>query len=280
MRKRILSVLLAGAMVLSMAACGAKEEEQPEEATEATEETKEETEEAKEITVVATGSFYPISYTDDNGDLTGFEVEAIKEVAKRAGLTIKWELSDDYTAMFGGIDSGIYDTIVGQISVTPEREKTYTFTEIYAENAIRMCVRSDDAAESVDDLQGRKVCIQFGTVLQDFFDAYNADLADDKKIECVETTGSPYEELEVGHFDAFPITELSFDSVMEKGEYDFKLIGDPIIIDYQAWPFAKDADPEIIEAFNTAIKEMQKDGTLSDLSNKFYGRDVTQVSAE
>lgn len=235
----------------------------------------------KEITVVANGSFFPISYTDDNGELTGFEVEAIKEVANRAGVTINWELSDDYTAMFSGLDSGLYDTIVGQVSVTPEREETYTFTEKYAANAIKMCVRGDDPAESVDDLRGRKVHIQFGTVLQTFFDEYNAALAEgEEKIECVEISGSPYEELEVGHSDAFPITELSFDSIMEKGEYDFKLIGDPIIVDYQAWPFAKDADPALIEAFNKAIKEMQEDGTLSKLSQEFYGRDVTQVSAE
>lgn len=268
--KKITSALLCVAMVATMLiGCGAKEETKSE---------KPAAEEKKEITVVATGSFYPISYTDDDGELTGFEVEAIKEVAKRAGVTINWELSDDYTAMFGGLDSGAYDTIVGQISVTPEREETYTFTEVYAENAIKMCVRADDPAESVDDLRGRKVHIQFGTVLQDFFDEYNADLPEDEQIQCVEVDGSPYEELEVGHTDAFPITELSYDSVMEEGEYDFKLIGDPIIIDYQAWPFAKDAEPELIEAFNTAIKEMQADGTLSELSEKFYGRDVTQVA--
>lgn len=182
--------------------------------------------------------------------------------------------------MFGGVDSGKYDTIVGQVSVTDERKETYQFTDVYAENSIKMCVRGDDPAESVDDLQGRKVCIEFGTVLQDFFDKYNAEHSADEQIECVETAGNIYEELEVGHFDAFPITELSFDSVMEKGEYDFKLIGDPIIIDYQAWPFAKDADPEIIKAINKSIKEMQDDGTLSKLSEKFYGRDVTQITAE
>lgn len=182
--------------------------------------------------------------------------------------------------MFGGVDSGKYDTIVGQVSVTDERKKAYQFTDVYAENSIKMCVRGDDPAESVDDLQGRKVCIEFGTVLQDFFDKYNAQHSADEQIECVETAGNIYEELEVGHYDAFPITELSFDSVMEKGEYDFKLIGDPIIIDYQAWPFAKDADPEIIKAINKSIKEMQDDGTLSKLSEKFYGRDVTQITAE
>lgn len=279
MKKKAISLLLAAAMVFSMAACGAKSDSDTKETKkETTTDAKDESSD-KEITVVATGSFYPISYTDDD-NLTGFEVEALKEVCDRAGISINWELSDDYSAMFGGVDSGKYDTIVGQVSVTDERKKTYQFTDVYAENSIKMCVRGDDPAESVDDLQGRKVCIEFGTVLQDFFDKYNAEHSADEQIECVETAGNIYEELEVGHYDAFPITELSFDSINEKGEYDFKLIGDPIIIDYQAWPFAKDADPEIIDAINKSIKEMQEDGTLSKLSEKFYGRDVTQITEE
>ena len=274
MKKKAISMLLAAAMVFSLAACGAKSDSDTKETKkETTADAKDESSD-KEITVVATGSFYPISYTDDDGNLTGFEVEALKEVCKRADIAVNWELSDDYSAMFGGVDSGKYDTIVGQVSVTDERKKAYQFTDVYAENSIKMCVRGDDPAESVDDLQGRKVCIEFGTVLQDFFDKYNAEHSADEQIECVETAGNIYEELEVGHYDAFPITELSFDSVMEKGEYDFKLIGDPIIIDYQAWPFAKDADPEIIKAINKSIKEMQDDGTLSKLSEKFYGRDT------
>lgn len=280
MKKKAISMLLAAAMVFSLAACGAKSDSDTKETKkETTADAKDESSD-KEITVVATGSFYPISYTDDDGNLTGFEVEALKEVCKRADIAVNWELSDDYSAMFGGVDSGKYDTIVGQVSVTDERKKAYQFTDVYAENSIKMCVRGDDPAESVDDLQGRKVCIEFGTVLQDFFDKYNAEHSADEQIECVETAGNIYEELEVGHYDAFPITELSFDSVMEKGEYDFKLIGDPIIIDYQAWPFAKDADPEIIDAINKSIKEMQEDGTLSKLSEKFYGRDVTQITEE
>ena len=280
MKKKAISMLLAAAMEFSLAACGAKSDSDTKETKkETTADAKDESSD-KEITVVATGSFYPISYTDDDGNLTGFEVEALKEVCKRADIAVNWELSDDYSAMFGGVDSGKYDTIVGQVSVTDERKKAYQFTDVYAENSIKMCVRGDDPAESVDDLQGRKVCIEFGTVLQDFFDKYNAEHSADEQIECVETAGNIYEELEVGHYDAFPITELSFDSVMEKGEYDFKLIGDPIIIDYQAWPFAKDADPEIIKAINKSIKEMQDDGTLSKLSEKFYGRDVTQITAE
>lgn len=272
MKKKLISMLLCAAMGVTLAVgCGSdsSEKKESEENTEGTAK--------KEITVVGTGSFFPVIYTDDNGELTGFEHDVIEEIAKRAGYEVTWELSDDYGAMFAGLDSGKYDTIAAQISVTAEREETYTFTEKYAANKIRMAVRGDDPAESVDDLQGRKVCIEYGTVLETFFNEYNAELPDDKKIELVVTSGNIYDELSVGHYDAFPITELSFDSVNEKGEYNFKLIGEPIIVDYQAFPFSKDADSEMVEAFNKAIKEMREDGTLAELSEQYYKRDVTDA---
>lgn len=232
-----------------------------------------------EITVVA-GNLYPVIYTDDNGDITGFEHDLIEEIAKRNDFTVKWEQTDDYTAMFSGLDSGAYTTIAGQISYTEERAETYNFSEKYTANEIKMCVRGDDPAESLDDLQGRKVCIEFGTVLETFFNEYNKDLPKDKQIQCVTTSGSAYEELKSEHFDAFPITVMSFDQVMEKGEYDFKLVGDPIIIDYQAFPFSKETDPAIIEAFNKTINEMKEDGSLKELSEKYFGRDFTTFDAE
>ena len=139
-----------------------------------------------------------------------------------------------------------------------------------------MVVRGDDTATSVDDLQGRKVCIENGSVLQDFFEEYNKDLPDDKKVQTVVTEGSIYEELELGRIDAFPMTVLSFDQVKEKGEYDVKMIGDAIITDSSAFPFAKDFDEATLQKINDAIKEMHEDGTMSKLSEEYYKRDVTK----
>lgn len=228
----------------------------------------------RDITVVGTGSFYPVIYTDDNGNLTGFEHDIIEEIAKRENLNVTWELSDDYAAMFSGLDSGKYDTIAAQISYTEERAKTYNFSDKYCANEIKMCVRADDPATSVDDLQGRKVCIEYGTTIGNYFEQYNAEHGADEQIELITTEGNIYDELQVGHYDAFPITVLSFDAVKEKGEYDFKLIGDPIIIDYQAFPFAKIADSALIDKFNDAIEAMKADGTLLELSQKYYNRDM------
>lgn len=272
MKKKIISVLLCLTMCVGMlAGCGSKEEKAEETAT--TEETQEED---KVIKVAATGSFFPVMYTDDDGNLTGFEYDILEEIGKRSGYKMEYEVLEDMSVMFEGIDTGKYDTMAGQVSVTEEREKKYTFTEIYGFNAIKMAVRGDDPAESVEDLQGRKVCIEFGTVLEDVMNEINAGYPEDKQIELVVTEGNIYDELAIGHYDAFPITVLSFDQINEKGEYDFKLIGDPILIDKNAFPFAKDCDQAKLEACNNAIKEMHEDGTLSELSEKYFGRDITQ----
>ncbi len=253
-----------------------KETEDKEEAEE--EEKKEEAESSddKTLTVATTGGFFPIIYEDEEGNLTGFEYEVIMEATKRAGYSIEFEIAGDYPAMFEGVKAGYFDTMVGTIGVTDERMKNYTFTDVHAYDTVRLCVRGDDPAESIEDMQGRKVCIDFGTVLEDAFNEINAGFPEDKQIELVITEGSIYEELKVGHYDGFPITDLSFDRVNEKGEYNFKLVGEPLLVGKIAFPFAKDANPEAVEAINKALQEMREDGTLTDISVKYFDRDVTQ----
>lgn len=267
MKKRILSILMCATMCASLlVGCGGKESKEPESKKE----------EEKVIKVAANGSFFPIIYTDDNGELTGFEHDLLVEIGKKAGYKVEFEVVGSGEAMFEGVDTGKYDTIAGQISVTEEREKKYTFSDVYGYNAIKMAVRGDDPAESVDDLQGRKVCIAFGGVLETVMNEINSKYPEDKQIELVVTEGNIYEELAIGHFDAFPITVLSFDQVNKKGEYDFKLIGDPVLIDKNAFPFVKEGKEEMIKDVNAAIQELHEDGTLSKLSEKYFGRDITK----
>lgn len=270
MKRRIISVLLCVAMCAGvLVGCGTSNKDDKKDDVA-------KSDNEKVITVAANGSFFPVIYTDDDGNLTGFEHDVMEEIGKRAGYKIKFEVVGDYPAMMEGVDSGKYDTIAGQVSVTDERKKKYTFSEVYGYNAIKLAVRGDDKAKTIEDMQGRKICIEFGTVLEETLKKINKTFPKDKQMKLVTTEGNIYDELKVGHYDAFPITVLSFDQINEKGEYNFKLIGDPILVDKNAFPFAKDADPDMLKAVNKAIKEMQKDGTMSKLSKKYFKRDISQ----
>jgi len=230
----------------------------------------------KVIRVMTSGGFFPHIYRDTDGNLTGFEYGIIEEIAKRSGYKVEWLIAGDMATMFGSLDAGRADTIANSVTVTEARKKTYHFTEPYLYDQIRMVARADDPAKSVDDFQGRKVCIELGGITQNFFDAYNKNLPEAKKIKTVIIEGSTLENLQLGRYDSFPLSVLSFDKVMERGGYDFKMVGDPIIVGAAAYPFSKTSDPELLVAFNKAIKEMHADGTLAALSQKYFKRDVTK----
>ena len=112
--------------------------------------------------------------------------------------------------------------------------------------------------------------------MAEFFNGYNEKLSDDEKIELVFTEGSIWEELELGRFDSFPITVLSFRAREMKGEdRNIKLIGDPIITEDDVYPVQKDMAPELLDEINAALKSMAEDGFMTETSIKWYGIDLT-----
>ena len=116
----------------------------------------------------------------------------------------------------------------------------------------------------------------FCFIISLFFNGYNEKLSDDEKIELVFTEGSIWEELELGRFDSFPITVLSFRAREMKGEdRNIKLIGDPIITEDDVYPVQKDMAPELLDEINAALKGMAEDGFMTETSIKWYGIDLT-----
>ncbi|MGI0518236.1 transporter substrate-binding domain-containing protein [Treponema denticola] len=232
----------------------------------------------KILRVITAESFYPYIYRDtSSGNLTGFEYEVIEEIARRTGYKTKWLFAGDPAAMFGSIDAGKADTIALSISVSEARKKVYTFSEIYLYDKNRLVTLADNPAKGIDDFQGKKVCVELGGINQPFFDEYNKNLPEDKKIKTITIEGSPRENLELGRFDAYPLSVLSFNRLMERKKYNIKMVGEPIVIGPIAYPFSKNADPKMVEAFNKTIKEMHKDGTLSALSQKYFKCDATKA---
>lgn len=75
------------------------------------------------LTIATAGSFFRGIYTDDDGNLTGFEYDITEEAEKKSGYKTKYEIVGDMDVMFEGIETGKYDTMAGQVSVTEEREE-------------------------------------------------------------------------------------------------------------------------------------------------------------
>lgn len=221
----------------------------------------------------------PMSYKDDEGNLTGFEHDVIEEIGKRIGREVEWTTVEGTDNLFGALDAGRVDTIAFQISVNEERKENYNFTDTYGHNEIYLAVRDDFKYDTLEDLEGKVVSVNPSHSLYPVIEEYNKDLPDDRKIQTIATDNTTkYEDLELGRFDAFPVTKIGYNTTMEKKDYKVKIGGKALVVEENAYPFAKDGDQALFEEVNTAIKDMLDDGTLAEISEEYYKMDVTKVS--
>lgn len=234
--------------------------------------------EGTEVLRVGVGSTYPWGFTEDD-KLQGFTVDVWNEIGNRIGVKIEFTQFGNSEGLYGAMDSGRLDAVASQVAITPAIAEKYAFTDVFGYNAIKMCVQDTNTAESIVDLHGKKVCIEPGGKLAEFFNGYNDKLKDEEKIELVFTEGSIWEELELGRFESFPITVLSFNARKMKGEErNIKLIGEAVITEDNVYPVRKDMEPKLLNEINEAMKSMAEDGFMSETSTKWYGIDLTDKS--
>ena len=229
-----------------------------------------ETEEQGVIKVATSGVYYPYTYMEDD-KLVGFDIEVWEEIGKRTNKKIEWEITS-FDGMFGMLDSGKVDSAANQISVTPKRQEKYEFAEIYAYNPYKICVAEDnDSITTLEDLHGKKIGCQATESKKEFLDKVDPE----EKIERVIYGADTYvKDIELGRIDATLHAVVLLNLMKEKSGYKVKLVGENVFYEENGYPFVKsEENKELIEAVNQAIRDMHEDGTLTELSNKWFGID-------
>ena len=111
--------------------------------------------EAGTLTVATEGTYRPFSFHDETGDLVGFDVEIAQAVAEKLGLEVSFE-ETQWDAIFAGLEAGRFDVIANQVSINPEREEKYLFSEPYTVSpGVIVVTEDDDSISSFDDLAGK-----------------------------------------------------------------------------------------------------------------------------
>ena len=223
---------------------------------------------------VSMGTNNPYGFLDEKEQPAGFVVDTWNEIGARTGYTVEMQYFDGMDAHYGAIDAGKVEVLGIQVAITPAIADKYNFTDRYGYNQIRMVCLKDKPYESLADLAGQKICIAPGK-LSEFFEGYN-EKNPDKVIELVTTEGNIYEELDLGRFEAFPMTIMAFEKMQREGKADpYKMFGEPIITEENVFPVNKDVPAEVLDNINAAIADMLSDGKLKEISEKWYMRDIT-----
>ena len=223
------------------------------------------------LIVALEGAWQPWSYHDESDTLVGYDVEVSRAIAEKLGVEPEY-VESDWDSLFAGLDAGRYDLVCNGVEVTDERSKTYDFTNPYAYIHTALAVRKDNEdIQSFEDLNGKTTANSLASTYMELAESYGATV---QGIDMLEET---IQLLTAGRIDATLNADVSFyDYLNVHPDADFKIVAQTEDASHVAIPLRKgDDSASLLEAINTAIDELRADGTLKELSEKYFGQDIS-----
>ncbi len=224
------------------------------------------------ITFAMEGQWAPWTYHDESGDLVGFDTEVGKAIAKKLNVEAEF-VEGEWDGLFTGLDTGRYDAIINGVEITEERSQKYDFTTPYAYIKTALVVSGDNNdIKSFEDLKGKKTSNSLGSTYADLAEQYGAS------VENVDTLPETIDMITSGRVDATLNAEVSFyDYLAEHPDANIKIVDLTKEASNVSVPLRKEESTATLKAaMDKAISELQADGTLTELSNKYFGSDITK----
>ncbi len=219
------------------------------------------------------GTYAPFTFHDESGKLTGFDVEIATAIAQRLGVKPQF-VEGKWDGLIAGLDVNRYDAVINEVGVTEARKAKYDFSDPYITSHAALIVQSsNNTIKSFDDLKGKKSA---NTLTSNF-----GKIAASHGAEVIPVQGfnESIDLLTSGRVDATVNDSLSFlDFKKHKPDAKVKIAA----IDTGADSGDKSAvlirkgSPELQAAINKALADMKKDGTYEKISQKYFGKDVSQ----
>ena len=216
-------------------------------------------------------TFKPMGFTDENDNIVGFDIDVAQEVCNRLGVElVKQPIDWDTTEQ--DLDAGKIDCIWNGMSVNASRAEIMNLSEPYMENAMIFVVANGSPVASQADLNGKIVAVQAGSTAQDILRASGLTVEETAlatNIECLQ-------QLELNLVDAvFMDSVVANYEIAESGK-DYVVLPDGLEAEQYAIGFRKN-DSALRNKVQEILSEMKADGSLGEISTKWFGSDVTTV---
>lgn len=222
------------------------------------------------LTIGTEGTYPPFTYHDQStGALTGYDVDVARAVAAKLGVKPVFK-ETQFDAMFAGLEAGRFDMVANQVSITPQRKKIYEFSSPYTVSPGVVVVRkNDNSIHSFADLKGKTVA---QSLTSSFYQLAKQSGAD---IQNVEGWAQAITLLKQGRVDATINDRLTFlDEVKSHHDTSIKVAATTKDEAHNAFAFRPGSD-QLVFAVDTALKALDRDGTLARISKKYFGQDVS-----
>lgn len=241
----------------------------------------------KKVMVVATNSGWPPqSYLDDSNQLSGFDIDVAKEIAKRLGVEVSFE-TPDWATMTGGRWSGRFDLGVGSVTPTKARAQVIDFPGIYYYSPYVYVLHKDSKVAKLQELNGKVIGVETATTSEDFIrrqleiDAPGLPPIEYKiepgEIRTYADSMLPFDDLRLGdgvRVDAVIAPEQTALNAIKngyplrvlEGEYAFR---EPLVL------ISEKGDAEWNAKVGEILGQMKTEGVLAELTTKWYGKDYS-----
>ena len=229
-----------------------------------------------EIVVATEGAWAPWTYHDEQGNLVGFDVEVAKAIADKLGVTATFA-ETEWDGIFAGLDAGRYDIAANGVEVTDERAEKYNFTTPYGYIRTALIVRGDnDDITSFEDLTGKHTANSIASTYMTLAESYGATAMG------VDTLDQTIQMVLSGRADATLNAEVSFyDYMAVHPDANIKVVALTDDASRVSIPVRKDEkSASLLEAINQAIAELDEEGELSRISEKYFGKDITKATTD
>ena len=230
-------------------------------------------------------AYPPQSFQKPDGTFDGFDVEVAKELAKRLGAEVEW-VTPAWEIITAGRWGGRWDISVGSMTPTAQRAQVLDFPAVYYYTPASFYVHQDSSVQSVEEIDGKTVGVCGGCTYESYLnknlviDAEGAPafeyVVTPGEIRTYETDTNVFDELRLGDGVRLDAGLTALPTVQEaiKSGYPLRVVGDPVF--YEPLSVAIDkGDPEFGAKLAEVVEAMRADGTLSALSVKWYGVDIT-----
>lgn len=263
MGKRLSVFLTAIILIMTMAACGAKNDN----SSGSSESNKNE----KVYKFATDAAYAPMEFMDKD-KITGFDVDFLKAVMEEAGL--KYELTNTgWDAMLTEVESGkTYDAGISSVSITPEREESYDFSIPYFESTNMIMVKEGSSIASAADLKDKKVAVQGATTAETLMAGIMGN--DNSNLKRFDSNAVAMLELDSGGVDAV-VADIAIVREYMKNNPERKLKGilDTANFGSEFYGILLPSGSELKAKLDPAVTKLLEDGTYTKIYKEWFGEE-------
>lgn len=217
--------------------------------------------------IVGSDTYPPYVYMDNNGDITGLDVEIAEEAFRRMGYraeftTIDWEKKTEL------VDSGEIDCIWDCFSMEG-RENDYQWAGPYLVSRQVVAVDAQSGIETMSDLAGKTIAVQATGKPEAIFLRGGADVPAFRNIISLADRGVQYAMLDCGYTDAIAAHEEAIRQYMKDYGANFRILDEPLLVTGIGVAFSKNDTRGLAAQLNEVFEQMREDGSMEKLVGKY-----------